>query len=81
MTHKLDHMHLMRLFVAIIQQGSFANAATHLGITPTKASKDIKYLEEGLNTTLLNRTTRSIHLTDSGDLFYKRATDAYSGPS
>jgi len=75
MTHKLDHMHLMRLFVAINQHGSFASAAAHLNITATKASKDIRYLEESLETNLLHRTTRSLQLTDSGEVFFNKALE------
>ncbi len=75
MTHKLDQMHLMRLFTTIVQQGTFHQAANLLGITATKASKDIKHLEEHLQVTLLQRTTRSIYLTDAGKSYYQSAKD------
>lgn len=71
--HKLDHLHLMRLLVAIVQFNSFSKAAEHLSITATKASKDIRHLEESLQVTLLNRTTRSVNLTDSGEQYYAYA--------
>ena len=64
-SHKLDHLHLMRLLVAIVQFNSFAKAAEHLSITATKASKDIRHLEQSLQVTLLHRTTRAVSLTDS----------------
>lgn len=75
MSHKLDHMHLMSLFVAIVRQGSFAAAAKQLNITATKASKDIRYLEQTLDTQLLNRTTRSVNLTCQGELYFKTAVE------
>lgn len=58
--NKLDTLYLMRLLVAITRFGSFAAAATHLGITPSKASKDLRHLEQSLSTVLLSRTTRKV---------------------
>jgi len=75
MTHKLNHLYLMELFVAIIHHGSFTGAAKQLNITATKASKDIQYLEKSINSVLLNRTTRAIHLTDSGEVYLSSALD------
>lgn len=71
--HKLDTLYLMRLLVSIVRFGSFARAAEHLGITPSKASKDLRYLEQSLGTMLLNRTTRRLQLTDAGELTYRQA--------
>jgi len=75
MTHKLNHLYLMELFVAIVRHGSFSGAAKQLQITATKASKDIQYLEKSINTILLNRTTRAIHITDSGEVYLRSALD------
>ncbi|MEH6446301.1 MAG: LysR family transcriptional regulator [Oceanospirillaceae bacterium] len=69
-SHKLDHIHLMRLFILVVQHASFSKAANQLRITATKASKDIRHLEKSLQTTLLNRTTRSVNMTDAGVIFY-----------
>ena len=71
--NKLDTLYLMRLLVAITRFGSFAAAATHLGITPSKASKDLRHLEQSLSTVLLSRTTRKVQLTDAGELAYRQA--------
>jgi DNA-binding transcriptional LysR family regulator len=65
----------MRLFTTIVQQGTFHQAADLLGITATKASKDIKHLEAHLQVKLLQRTTRSIHLTDAGKIYFQSASD------
>lgn len=75
MNHKLDHLHLMRLLVTIVDKGSFVKAANFLGITATKASKDIKHLENELQTKLLLRSTRSFKLTDAGEKYYKTSLD------
>ncbi|GLT13804.1 LysR family transcriptional regulator [Vibrio algivorus] len=71
--NKLDNLYLMRLLVSIVQFESFTLAADHLGITPSKASKDLKYLEQNLGVVLLKRTTRKLHLTDAGELTYHHA--------
>jgi DNA-binding transcriptional LysR family regulator len=70
MNNKFDNIYLMRLFTAIVQFGSFSAAAKHIGITASKASKDIKYLEKSLDSPLLSRTTRNVNLTDAGELFF-----------
>jgi len=71
MTHKLNQIHLMKLFVAIVQNNSFTAASKQLNITATKASKDINYLESSLDCKLLHRSTRSINVTDAGEMYYK----------
>ena len=71
--HKLDTLYLMRLLVAIVRCGSFAAAAARLGITPSKASKDLRHLEQSLGSVLLSRTTRRVQLTDAGELAYRQA--------
>ena len=76
--HKLDTLYLMRLLVAIVRCGSFAAAAAQLGITPSKASKDLRHLEQSLGNTLLSRTTRRVQLTQDGMVYYERAKDLLS---
>lgn len=75
MKSKLNQLYLMKLFVAIIQKGSFAEAARSLKVAPAKASKDIHYLEASLGSILLNRSTRSLNTTDAGELFYQSALE------
>lgn len=65
----------MKLFIAIVQKGSFAAAARSLDVAAAKASKDIYYLETTLKTSLLTRSTRSLNITDTGELFYQSALD------
>jgi len=66
---------LMKLFIAIVQKGSFVEAAKTLDVAAAKASKDIHYLETSIDSILLNRSTRSLSITDAGELFYQSALD------
>ncbi|MCG9747521.1 LysR family transcriptional regulator [Shewanella sp. Isolate8] len=75
MKSKLDTIYLMKLFAAIVHRGSFAAAAAQLSITPSKASKDIQYLESLLDTRLLQRSTRHVTTTDAGELFYHKSQE------
>src|SRR5262245_25520119 len=53
-------------FVAVAEQSSFTKAAAHLGISTPSLSQTIRSLEEQFGVRLLNRTTRSVALTDAG---------------
>src|SRR3984893_12674122 len=57
----------MNAFVAIAERSSFAKAASHLGISRSTLSETIRGLEEKLGVRLLNRTTRSVALTEAGE--------------
>jgi DNA-binding transcriptional LysR family regulator len=54
-------------FVAVAEHRSFTKAASHLGITTPSLSYAIRSLEEKFGVRLLNRTTRSVALTDAGE--------------
>src|ERR1700676_23377 len=57
----------MTAFVAIAERSSFAKAAVHLGQSRSALSETIRALEDKLGVRLLNRTTRSIALTQVGE--------------
>lgn len=59
-------------FLKAVDGGSIAAAARQLGITPAAASQNIARLEQALGTRLLVRTTRSLALTDAGELYRAR---------
>ncbi len=67
---KLDEL---KIFVTTAEAGSFAAAAGVLGVAPSVISKSIKSLEAKLRTTLFNRTTRSLRITDEGRWLLERA--------
>lgn len=54
---------------------SFSHAAKHLGISRSLVSKRVSRLEERLDTRLINRSTRSMSLTEAGELLYRRYDD------
>jgi DNA-binding transcriptional LysR family regulator len=62
----------MVLFARVVEAGSFAAAAKSLGQTRAAVSKQIASLEERIGAQLLQRTTRSMHLTEIGKEFYTR---------
>src|SRR6266481_5325201 len=53
-------------FVAVADQGSFRAAASRLDVTPSALSHSMRQLEGRLGVRLLNRTTRSVSVTDAG---------------
>ena len=68
----MDNLGDIVTFVRVVGAGSFVAAANHLAVTPSAVSKSISRLEERLGARLLNRTTRSLSLTDVGSEFYTR---------
>lgn len=62
----------MESFCRVVEHRSFAKAAQSLGVKASSISKNIIHLESELGQVLLIRTTRSMSLTDVGDLYYKK---------
>jgi DNA-binding transcriptional LysR family regulator len=54
-------------FVAVAEHKNFTKAAAQLGLSPSTLSQTIRSLEEQLDVRLLNRTTRSVALTEAGE--------------
>jgi DNA-binding transcriptional LysR family regulator len=69
----MDILASMKVFVAIVDAGSFAAAADRLEISRAMVSKHMTGLEDHLGTRLLNRTTRRLSMTESGSAFYERS--------
>ncbi|WP_421694786.1 LysR family transcriptional regulator [Aestuariivirga sp.] len=61
-----------RMFVAVMETGSFAEAARRLGTSSGQASKLVSRLEADLGVRLLNRTTRALSPTEVGQAYYER---------
>jgi DNA-binding transcriptional LysR family regulator len=59
------------VLAAVVEGGSFVKAAALIGITDSGVSRAISRLEARLNVRLLDRTTRSVILTDEGRRFYE----------
>lgn len=62
-------MENLKALVAVVDAGSFAAAAERLETTTASVSRRIKALEEHLGVRLLQRTTRSLQLTEAGELY------------
>src|SRR5687768_1433835 len=69
---ELHNLNDIAAFVASVDTGSFTAAARHLGLTRSAVGKSIVRLESRLQVRLLNRTTRSLSLTDDGRVLYER---------
>ena len=61
----------MLVFSKVVQGGSLSAAARELGISPAVVSRTLAAMEARLGVRLINRTTRSLHLTDEGASYYE----------
>lgn len=66
-------------FVHVVDQGSFSKAAQHMNVSKSFVSRHVTELENRLGAQLLNRTTRTITLTEVGKSFYTRCREILSG--
>ena len=69
----IDHASEMATFVRVVDSKGFSAAAAGLGLTPSAVSKLVTRLETRLGVRLLQRTTRALHLTEEGEVFYAAA--------
>ncbi len=67
-----EQLKSMVVFSHVVEQGNFSAAAKHIGLSRAVVSYHIKKLERQLGITLLNRSTRSIALTQAGNDYYQR---------
>lgn len=66
-------------FLRVAERRSFSAAAADLGVSPSAISQIIKGLEARVGAPLFMRTTRSVGLTQAGEMFLDRAAPAYAG--
>ncbi len=69
----MDKLNLLRMFLCVVDAGSFAKAAVALGASASTVSKAIGRLEQELGLVLFYRTTRQLRLTESGSIYAKTA--------
>jgi len=69
----MDRLHLMNVFVAVGEAGSFAGGARRLGMSPPAVTRAIAALEARLGVKLLNRTTRFVRVTEAGQRYFDDA--------
>ncbi|MCT4657194.1 MAG: LysR family transcriptional regulator [Cohaesibacter sp.] len=70
----MDILTGMRTFCAVVEERSFVRAAQKLEISAALTSKYVAQLEERLGARLLNRTTRSLALTEEGQAYFERCS-------
>lgn len=68
----MDTLLSMKVFRQIVESGSFVGAAERFSLSTAMTSKHLMHLEKHLGTRLLNRSSRSLSLTESGKLFFER---------
>jgi DNA-binding transcriptional LysR family regulator len=69
----MDRFLAVNTFAKVVELGSFARAAERLGLSTSAVSRQVSELEAHLNARLLNRTTRRLSLTESGQAFYEHS--------
>ena len=68
----MDQIQAMRIFVRVVEAGTFARAADSLNLPKATVTKHVQALEERLRVKLLNRTTRRVTVTPDGAAYYDR---------
>lgn len=74
----MDRLHSMRVFARVIDEGSFARAAREMNLSAAVVTRLVADLEEHLGARLINRTTRRLALTDTGELYLERVRQILS---
>lgn len=70
----MDRLEAIRLFVRVVESGSFSAVARENGVGQPAVSKQIAALEAHLGAQLVLRTSRKVAVTDAGQAFYESAT-------
>ena len=71
----MDTLTRIRAFIDVVEAEGFSAAARKIGRSKALLSKYVRELEDELGALLLNRTTRQFSLTETGHIYYKRATE------
>lgn len=69
----MDRFFAMKVFTRVVESHSFVKAAESLQLAAPQVSRTVQALEAHLGARLLNRTTRSISVTDDGEAYYQRS--------
>ena len=75
----MDRLDEIRAFTAVAEARSFTQGARRLEVSPAQISKLVARLENRLDARLLNRTTRDVSLTDTGQAYLERARELLEG--
>jgi DNA-binding transcriptional LysR family regulator len=72
----IDKLTRLQVFLKVAERGSFSAAARDFQMSQSAASKAVAALERSLAVRLVNRNTRSVSLTEAGQLYYERCHHA-----
>jgi DNA-binding transcriptional LysR family regulator len=72
----IDDLDGMTVFVAVAEARGFRAAGDRLGVSASAVSQAIRRLEQRIGVVLVQRTTRSVHLTEAGERLYAAARPA-----
>ena len=75
----MDRLLSMQVFEKVVAEGGFSSAARALDLSPTVVSRLISDLEDHLSTRLIQRTTRKLVLTDSGNVYLQMTRHILQG--
>ncbi|MBO9549450.1 LysR family transcriptional regulator [Pseudomonas sp.] len=73
----MDKLLAMRMFTTTVDAQGFSAAARRLGVATSSVTRLVDGLESELGTTLLNRSTRQVSLTEAGARYYARAREIF----
>lgn len=71
----MDTLTRIRVFINVVETGSFTAASERMGLSRAAASKYVSQLEAHLGGRLLNRTTRRVSTTESGRVYFERCRE------
>jgi DNA-binding transcriptional LysR family regulator len=74
----MDRVSSMLSFVKVVELGGFSLAARQLNLATSVVTTHVKSLEERLGVRLLNRTTRSVSVTEAGQAYFERCVQILS---
>lgn len=72
---QLDRLRRMALFAMVVRHGSFSAASRAMDLATSVLSSSVSQLEKELGVRLLNRTTRSLSLTEAGQLYHEKCVE------
>lgn len=72
----LTDLNDLEVFARVVEKAGFSRAARELGVPASTVSRRVARLEESLGVRLLQRTTRTMHLTDAGRVYFERISRA-----
>lgn len=72
---QLDRFRRMALFAMVVRHGSFSAASRAMDLATSVLSSSVSQLEKELGVRLLNRTTRSLSLTEAGQLYHEKCVE------